>query len=189
MPQDHVPSPACNVELKARARDPERLRAIAERLAGTTPLVLEQIDTFFHVPHGRLKLRQFCPDSGELISYERPDRSGPKTSDYIIVPTDEPAALRDMLQRALGIRGEVRKLRRVYIVGQARIHLDTVEGLGQFIEVEVVLKPGQSVSEGEAIAERLRHDFEVSPDDLVDRAYIDLLWPSATLLEATRPPT
>ncbi len=181
MPQHDLPTPASNVEWKAWARHPERLQAIAEPLAGTTPQILHQTDTFFNVRHGRLKLRQFRPGSGELIYYERPDRSGPKTSNYVIVPIDQPEALRDILRQALGIRGVVRKLRRVYLVGQARIHLDTVEGLGEFIEVEVVLRPGQEVSEGEAIAERLRHDLEVSCDDLVDRAYVDLLGPSATL--------
>jgi adenylate cyclase class IV len=175
MSESDVPRPATNVEWKARARDPQRLRAIAEGLAGLSPQLLEQVDTFYNVPFGRLKLRQFSPVSGELIYYERPDQPGPKTSIYDIVSTDQPVALRAMLARALGVRGEVRKLRRVYLVGQTRIHLDTVEGLGEFVEVEIVLKVGQSPSEGEVIAWRLFQDLEICPADLVNRAYVDLL--------------
>jgi predicted adenylyl cyclase CyaB len=75
----------------------------------------------------------------------------------------------------LGVRGEVRKRRWLYLAGQARIHLDEVEGLGTFLEVEVVLQPGQSVAEGQRVASELRRALDVSDRDLVERAYIDLL--------------
>jgi adenylate cyclase class IV len=166
---------ATNIEWKARAHNPEYQRTLAERRAGCPPEVLEQVDTFFPVPRGRLKLRQLAPDRGELIFYERPNQPGPKQSNYSVVPTSEPAALRGILAQALGVRGEVRKRRRLYLVGQSRIHLDDVEGLGTFLEVEVVLAPGQDLAEGERIAADLRRALDVRAEDLVDRAYIDLL--------------
>ena len=107
-----------NVEIKARVRDVARQRAAAERLADGAPEALQQLDTFFHVPHGRLKLREFGTGAGELIRYDRPDRAGPKESSYSIAPTDVPKAVRETLTAALGVRGVVRKRRWVYLVGR-----------------------------------------------------------------------
>jgi predicted adenylyl cyclase CyaB len=136
---------------------------------------LEQTDTFFNAPRGRLKLRQLFADRGELIFYDRPDRAGPKLSVYVITRTTEPAALRETLAQALGVRGEVRKRRWLYLVGPSRIHFDQVEGLGTFLEVEVVLQPGQTAPEGEQVAAALRAELGVHEADLIERAYIDLL--------------
>jgi predicted adenylyl cyclase CyaB len=164
-----------NIEWKAHARDPDRQRELAERLTGRPPELLEQLDTFFPVPRGRLKLRQLAPDHGELIYYERPDQAGPKPSNYSITRTAEPAALREVLGQSLGVRGEVRKRRWLSLVGQSRIHLDEVEGLGTFLEVEVVLQPGQSVGEAQRIALELRRALDVRDEDLIQGAYLDLL--------------
>ena len=79
--------------------------------------------------------------------------AGPKRSDYLIVETSDPSTLKATLTAALGVRGVVRKTRRLYLVGQTRVHLDEVEGLGQFMELEVVLRPEQSNAEGQAIAD------------------------------------
>lgn len=166
-----------NVEWKARARDPRRQRELAEQLADGSPELLEQLDTFFAAPHGRLKLRQLAEDRGELIYYERPDQAGPKQSSYSLVSTNQPAALTALLAQALGVRGMVRKRRWLYRAGQTRIHFDEVEGLGAFLEVEVVLQPGQAVREGERIAEEVRRQLAVADEDLVETAYIDLLVP------------
>jgi predicted adenylyl cyclase CyaB len=170
---------ARNVELKARVRHWETLEAAAARLAGGPPELLRQVDTFFHAPRGRLKLREFAADRGELIFYERPDTAAAKTSRYEIVPTDQPQRLREALAAALGVRGVVRKERRLYLVGQTRIHLDRVEGLGDFVELEVVLSDGQSADEGRVIAETIASQLGIEKADLVDRAYIDL-FPSAS---------
>ena len=143
---------ATNVEIKARVRDIATVRAVAERLSDQPCTVLRQEDTFFHVPQGRLKLRVLAPDSGQLIYYERADTAGPKRSEYFVSPTDNPAALKAVLAPCLGVRGVVRKRRSLYWVGNTRIHLDEVEGLGSFLELEVMLGPGQSEEEGQAIA-------------------------------------
>nr|WP_220359282.1 class IV adenylate cyclase [Alkalilimnicola ehrlichii] len=105
---------ARNIEIKARSSDFEGQTHIAARLADGPPQRLEQEDTFFQVPEGRLKLRAFGDGTGELIQYDRPDASGPKTSTYIRSPTDDPASLKAALAAALGVRAVVKKCRTVF---------------------------------------------------------------------------
>jgi predicted adenylyl cyclase CyaB len=166
---------AINFEWKACARDFDRQRQLAEAVTGSPALLLEQEDTFFRVPRGRLKLRQLAEAQGELIYYDRPDRAGPKISVYSLVPTDQPDALRELLTQALGVRAVVRKRRRLYQRGPVRIHLDEVEGLGTFVEVEVVIRPGEVAAGGEELAADLQRELEVRGEDLVEVAYVDLL--------------
>jgi len=166
-----------NVEIKARlaAGESGRIREIALAHAGAPPEAIRQRDTFYRAASGRLKLREFGDGTGELIAYERPDRAGPKTSSYVRSPTAEPASLHTALARSLGVRGVVAKRREGVLVGQTGGHLAEVEGRGSFLELEVVLKDGQSAAEGEAIAADLMRLFDVAPASLVEGAYMDLL--------------
>jgi predicted adenylyl cyclase CyaB len=164
-----------NIEIKARVSDPVRLQARAAALSDVPLQVIPQEDTFFNVPRGRLKLRQVSLEEGQLVYYERPDREGPKRSNYLLAPTTDPESLKRALTAALGLRGVVRKTRRLYLAGQTRIHLDEVEGLGHFMELEVVLTPGQSDAEGMAVAEDLMRQLGVEPADLLEGAYMDML--------------
>ncbi len=166
---------ARNVEIKARLRDPEQVAAVARRLAGVEPELIVQHDTFFQSDHGRLKLRRFADGTGELIAYDRPDRAGPKTSDYRLYRTADPLALHASLAAALKPAGEVRKQRHLYLVGRTRVHLDRVEGLGDYLELEVVLSDTETVADGRAEAERLLDTLGVESTDLVSGAYVDLL--------------
>jgi len=164
-----------NVEIKARARNFERQCRMALELAQVPPEHLIQEDTFFHVPDGRLKLREINDYSAELIYYERTDSPGPKESRYTVYPADNPEELKQVLAKALGIRAVVRKNRTVSLVGQTRVHLDQVDGLGQFIELEVVLEAGQDIEYGSAVAEGLMSRLGIEKRDLVAAAYVDLL--------------
>jgi len=164
-----------NIEIKARVRNSVKIRSLAEALADSSKQVIEQEDVFFQVPHGRLKLRIFAGNSGELIGYERDDRQGPRECRYFISRTSEPGSLKTVLQAALGVRGVVRKQRTLYLTGQTRIHLDDVEGLGLFAELEVVMREDQSREEGIQIAKDLMTQLEIADSDLVTEAYIDLL--------------
>jgi predicted adenylyl cyclase CyaB len=164
-----------NIEIKAYARNFDEIRRRAEALSDKPVDVLLQEDTFFNTPQGRLKLRVLSENSGQLIYYTRPDREGPKRSDYHISLTTDPENLKQVLELAYGTRGLVRKTRYLYLVGQTRIHLDDVEGLGQFIELEVVLREGQSDAGGQAIAEGLMTSLGVEGSDLIEGAYMDLL--------------
>jgi predicted adenylyl cyclase CyaB len=172
-----LPSPgaARNVEIKARVSDLAALRHRAEAAGAVRTAELRQRDTFFPCAEGRLKLRDFGDGRGELIRYARPDAAGPKTSSYRLVPTADPENLRAALSEALGVLVEVRKHRELWMAGRTRIHLDRVEGLGDFLELEVVLAPGEALSEGEAEAHELMRDLAVSPEDLVAGAYADLI--------------
>ena len=144
-------------------------------LSDGPPVLIEQEDTFFNVPRGRLKLREFASSTGELIQYDRQDTSGPKESSYIRSPIAEPETLIQALATALGVRAVVKKRRSLFLVKQTRIHLDEVEGLGNFIELEVVLEPGQTASEGAIIAEKISSELGIRQQDLVSGAYVDLL--------------
>ena len=164
-----------NIEIKARVRDWDRTRRAAEALADRPLEIIDQHDTFFACHTGRLKLREFSATRGELIAYEREDVAGTKASRYRISSTSEPAQLRDVLQRALGLAGLVKKRRYLYLHGPTRIHLDDVEGLGKFLELEVVLASGEDEARGEAIARELMQTLGVESEDLLAGAYVDLI--------------
>ena len=166
---------ARNVEVKARVASIEALLPLASALADHGPESIAQDDTFFACISGRLKLPVFADDHGELIAYERPDATGPKTSDYIITPVADPDALRTTLARALGVAGRVVKQRTLLRVGRTRVHLDRVEGLGEFLEVEVVLRDGESAEQGVAEAHALLERLHVDVSQLDCGAYVDLL--------------
>lgn len=169
---------AQNVEIKAHLRDRDQVVAALQTLNATGPTVLRQVDVFFHAPNGRLKLRTINVDSpgesAELIFYDRPDATGPKTSDYVVVPVPDPAALRDALARAVGERATVTKVRTLYLVGRTRVHLDAVDGLGDFLELEVVLDTPGDAAAGQRIADELLRRFGIAPADLISGAYVDL---------------
>ena len=164
-----------NIEIKARARSFEEIKSRAEALSDTPVEVIPQEDIFFNTPRGRLKLRLLPGERGQLIYYTRPDREGPKRSDYQLFHTADPENLKRVLELAYGVRGTVRKTRYLYRVGQTRVHLDDVEGLGQFMELEVVLRDGQGDAEGQAIAQSLMASLGVEKSDLLEGAYMDLL--------------
>lgn len=167
---------ARNIEIKARARAFEELRMRAAALSTEAPLIFRQQDYFYEVPRGRLKLRQF--DDGtpaELIFYQRDDRDGPKASYYTRSPVTNPEAMHALLATALTTRGIVSKERHVYLVGRTRIHLDRVDGLGDFVELEVVLGPGDDEEGGTVEAHAVFSKLGVPHTDLVPVAYVDLL--------------
>lgn len=164
-----------NIEIKARVRDFKSLQQAAAQLSDTPCQVISQEDTFFNCPHGRLKIRELDPHQGQLIYYQRQDLTGPKHSEYKIFDTNDPVGLKLILSEAIGIRGVVTKIRYLYLVGQTRIHLDDVKGLGNFLELEVVLQPGQTDAEGQAIAENLMDELGIRDMDLIDSAYMDLI--------------
>jgi predicted adenylyl cyclase CyaB len=169
-----------NVEIKARVPSlspfAERLQALGAEDRG----VLHQVDVFYQVGPGeepqplRLKLRTMHGAQAELILYARPDQAGPKTSDYLRTPVPDPATMHELLSRLLGVRGQVCKTRRLWLQGQTRVHLDCVEGLGEFVELEVLLRDDQDEGEGVAVARELMHRLGIPEEALVEGAYVDL---------------
>jgi adenylate cyclase class IV len=173
-----------NLEIKLRLT-PARLASLEAtvRAAGLSVTVLDQIDTYFRVPPpGRLKLRQLTPEGGELtaelIAYQRPDLTGPRWSDYELLPLapEVGSRLNAMLTASLGVRAVVTKRRRVAIRGRSRIHLDQVETLGCFLEIETVAQG----DDDNGIDQELQATLEwlgVDPgsEEPIDGSYADLM--------------
>jgi len=165
-----------NFELKARcadlARTRERARAVATRWLG----VDEQLDTYFATPAGRLKLRESSLSGAQLVPYLRPDAREARRSDYVVIPVPEPERTKALLAALLGVHRVVRKRREIALFENVRIHLDRVDGLGDFVELEAVWDGADA---GEAEQGRklafLRERLEIRDADLVALSYEGLL--------------
>lgn len=168
-------SEARNVEIKARIESVEALAPRVAALADQGPVEIDQDDAFFACERGRIKLRAFSATEGQLIFYRRANQAGPKESRFVISPTASPDSLRDALSLAYGCAGRVRKHRTLYLVGRTRVHLDRVEGLGHFLELEVVLAAGESPEAGVKEARALMTALGLVDEQLIDGAYVDLL--------------
>jgi adenylate cyclase class IV len=137
--------------------------------------ISHQDDTFFNCTHGRLKLRSFSQQHGELIFYQRDDQLGPTESFYLRSTTNDPASLLETLRLAYGEAGQVVKKRNLYFVGRTRIHVDRVKGLGNFVELEVVLEDDEDVDIGIGEAERIMQQLGIEKSQRVEGAYVDLI--------------
>ncbi|MEY8875402.1 MAG: class IV adenylate cyclase [Leptothrix sp. (in: b-proteobacteria)] len=166
---------ARNIEIKARVDDLAALAIRTAAIATEGPIQIDQDDTFFACEVGRLKLRALAPDHGELIFYRRANEHGPKESFYVRTATADPSGLCDCLSLAHGVSGRVIKRRTLYLIGRTRVHLDCIEGLGDFMELEVVLDGTESTEAGTQEARALMAQLGIDADQLVDTAYVDLL--------------
>ncbi|XP_051166453.1 uncharacterized protein LOC127284804 [Leptopilina boulardi] len=169
-----------NIEIKAKVKNPEEFLAKVKEITDTKETVIPQRDIFFNLPKdkpGRLKLRNFQDGSGELIFYNRPDMEGPKLSDFekTFLTPDACKGIEKILTTAYGTLGIVEKTRLLYMVGQTRIHVDQVKGLGSFMELEVVLADDESIEHGEKISNNLMDKLGITKDCLISGAYMDLL--------------
>uniref|UniRef100_G3MLY0 CYTH domain-containing protein n=1 Tax=Amblyomma maculatum TaxID=34609 RepID=G3MLY0_AMBMU len=183
-----------NVEVKARLGDNRTSVMSRVRPMARSHSSLRQEDTYFGVTRGRLKLRQqtllkedggVAEESATLYFYDRPDTQGPKRSDYEFLRftmLEEALAFKRLLSRSLGVRGVVRKRRELFLVGQTRVHVDAVQGLGDFVELEVMLEETETTEEGQVIAQSLCEQLGIATDCLVSGSYIDLL-PQDTVWE------
>jgi homotetrameric cytidine deaminase len=165
----------CNVEIKARDRDPRRSLELAFGVGAEDRGTLEQRDTYFSRARGRLKLREQDPGGAELIEYRRGDETEARTSQYTRVPVADPDALREALDSAYGTLVVVEKSRRLLLWDGVRIHLDQVIGLGSFVELEAVAAPGSDLSEEHAKVARMRGELGIEDEALVGAGYADLL--------------
>jgi predicted adenylyl cyclase CyaB len=165
-----------NLELKARCADlaalRERVKAVATGWLG----VEEQVDTYFRTPAGRLKLRESSRSGGQLVPYLRPDAAAARRSEYVVIPVPEPARTKALLAALLGVHRVVRKTREIALHENVRIHLDRVEGLGHFVELEAVWD-GAAAGEAEQVRKVafLREALAIGDEDLVAGSYEGLL--------------
>ncbi|MEA1996270.1 MAG: class IV adenylate cyclase [Gemmatimonadota bacterium] len=163
------------VEIKARCHDPVRIREVLESLGASFKALENQTDTFFHTRSGRLKLRE-----GELenllIGYLRPDTGGPKHCLVNLYEVRDAMSLGKVLESTLGTRVVVKKTREIFILGNAKFHIDRVERLGDFVEIEVLGRVGtDSVEHLRSSCEDYMAKLGIEPQDLVPEAYADLI--------------
>ena len=163
-----------NLEIKAAVPSLGPVRSRLRKLEGAyRHASLRQTDWYFRVPKGRLKLRSVgAQRGGELIAYLRPDKTSARTSEFQLLPTADAAGVRRLLEQMLGVRACVRKRREVWLYKNARIHLDTVEGLGTFVEIEVVFTTG--MTQARALMKELREVLGVKPSALLAGSYGEL---------------
>ncbi len=164
-----------NLELKARCADlhaaRERARAVATEWLG----VDEQVDTYFVTRAGRLKLRESSLSGGQLVPYFRPDQRGPKRANYQVIPVEDAAGLARMLAAMLGVHRVVRKRREIALYHNVRIHLDRVEALGTFVELEAVWDGSEAgLAEEQRKVAFLRDVLGIRDEDLIAGSYESL---------------
>ncbi|KFM60157.1 hypothetical protein X975_02024, partial [Stegodyphus mimosarum] len=167
-----------NVEIKAKISNFSSFLQKAICISDKPEVVMRQVDTYFKIPAGRLKLRRIQDENAELIYYNRPDTDGPKLSNYskqAFKDSEEAEGLKNVLASSLGILGVINKQRHLLMCGQTRIHVDHVEHLGHFMELEVMLNEEQTLEEGQLIANDLMEKLDVANDDLISGSYIDML--------------
>jgi homotetrameric cytidine deaminase len=170
-----VSEPRRNVELKALDPDPARTLERALAAGADDRGVIVQRDTYLRVAHGRLKLREEQPGEAHLIAYRRPDEAQVRVSSYRIAPVPDADATRAALEDTLGVDVVVAKRRRLLVWETVRIHLDEVEGLGSFMELEAVAPAGSDLARERALVAHLREALGIGDDLLRDGSYADAL--------------
>ncbi|MCB2218899.1 MAG: class IV adenylate cyclase [Bacteroidetes bacterium] len=164
-----------NLEIKARCSDPGKVEKILleknARFVGSD----HQVDTYFQVASGRLKLREGVIENA-LIFYHRHNQSGPKVSDVELYKTTPNTSLKNLLVAALGVKVIVDKHRKIFFIDNIKFHIDVVKGLGSFIEIEAI---DQEMTGNKALLEKQCTKYmqilEIEKKDLVSESYSDLL--------------
>jgi len=162
------------VELKARYEDLGKARAL---LVGADHVTtVRQVDTYFSLGERRLKLRSVAgAKEGQLVYYERPDVGGVKESRVLLASVPDAQAVREILSQILPVKAEVRKTREIYRFQGVQVHLDTVRGLGKFIEFEKVLAGESDRDAARKQLESLKAYFQITDEDLMASSYSDLV--------------
>lgn len=164
-----------NIEIKARSNKQDAIRDLLLTAGAEFRGTDHQTDTYFRVPHGRLKLREGHIEN-QLIHYRRANQEGPKQADVLLFPSVPGSGLKEILTAALGILVVVDKVREIYFIGNVKFHLDHVKGLGSFVEIEAIDKEGTIGRE--TLLEQCNHYlglFGIIPEELVSVSYSDML--------------
>ncbi len=164
-----------NIEIKARTHQPEFIRQYLLKARADFKGKDEQTDTYFNVPNGRLKLRQGNIENN-LIWYSRANQEGPKQSNFKITPVQAGESLKDILKNALGIKVAVKKTREIYYIGNIKFHIDELEGLGNFVEIEAGnMVEDRSVEELHEQCKFYLKEFRIREEDLLANSYSDMI--------------
>ena len=164
-----------NIEIKTALEDRPFVEDTLEMNGATREWERLQIDTFFDVPEGWLKLREAEEEAAELISYRRPtDDAGPRASDYDVVQVEDTSAWKRLLGRVLPGRGVVEKRRTLWLFRHTRVHLDRVSKLGDFLELETVVL-GISLQEAREEADDMIQMLALEPSKFLSVPYLELI--------------
>jgi len=135
---------------------------------------MHQIDTYFNVPKGRLKLREIDGETAQLVYYKRADENVSRYSNYSIVEITDASEFKQMMMDALGVKAIVDKARELWMYGNTRIHVDDVDGLGHFVELETVIT-NQTNTEAQAEHNFVKRALEIDDAEIVPVSYSDLI--------------
>ena len=163
-----------NIELKAHCADLAGAEEVCRRIGASFSWTRRQEDDYFAVPQGRLKLRIEEPGGATLVSYQRADLPAARDCAYELTPVADPAMTLAELEARHGIRTRVEKIRTLYMLGNVRIHLDRVTGMGTFIEFEAVLGPDLGERQARAALRSLMGAFGIAASDIESGSYSDL---------------
>ncbi len=164
-----------NIEIKAKCSNPKRIREILMEYEAEYKGTDHQVDTYFVVPNGRLKLREGNIENN-LIHYIRPDQDGPKASEVTLVPTGKNSELKSCLTKALGVKVVVDKQREIYFIENVKFHIDEVKGLGNFVEIEAIDQKNLRMKK--ILLGQCNYYmglFEIPEEDLISESYSDLI--------------
>jgi adenylate cyclase class 2 len=166
---------ALNIEIKAKANHPEFIRSYLNNKAEFRGIDF-QVDTYFSVSHGRLKLREGNIENN-LIYYERQSIAGAKESNFQLVHIPDSKTLKDILAKSLGIKIVVRKKREIYFIKNVKFHIDEVDGLGNFAEIEASdLYADISKEELQKQCDFYLSELKIKEEDLISLSYSDMLF-------------
>jgi len=179
-------APRRNIELKAFDPDPERSLAVVLGLGARDRGVIRQRDTYFRVNSGRLKLREEEPGGATLVQYDRVDADEARESRYRLIPVDDPGELCRALEASLGVLAIVEKERHLLLWQNVRIHLDRVDGLGDFLELEGVATADSDLAEELDRVARLTEALDLVPERMLRNSYSDQVVGSDALVDAAR---
>ena len=164
-----------NYEFKAVAKDVDLLEQKLQKLNPVFKGKDHQIDTYFNVPKGRLKLREGKIENS-LIYYERPDIADAKQSDVLLYEHANSSILKEMLIKLHGIKVVVDKTRKIYFIDNIKFHFDRVNGLGTFVEVEAQSDAAEAnINQLKEQCIQYFHLFELSTADYIHVSYSDLI--------------
>lgn len=164
-----------NVEIKARCQDTSFIRTYLKRQDARFVGVDHQLDTYFKVNKGRLKLREGNIENN-LIYYDRPNQAGPKTSEILLHPSAKDSSLKNILSKSIGVFTIVDKQREIYFLDNVKFHIDTVKNLGSFVEIEAIDESG-ALGKAKLLEQCNFYldAFQINESDLIDCSYSDLM--------------
>ena len=168
-----------NFEFKARAND---LLSLENKLQTLSPKLIgedHQLDTYFNVEKGRLKLREGNIENS-LIYYERKNVTDSKQSDVLLYPFQPDHSLKEILTKVHGIKTIVDKRRKIYFIKNVKFHFDKVEGLGTFVEVEAIDSDNLGIEKLKKQCKYYAHFFGIKDGDYESQSYSDLILKTST---------